>query len=365
MSGRHGSRHGRRQRGNPRGSAIKRGINKSINNVCVSSPFSPPHNIRIGNLSQNSNEDNSTSKRRTRDQWEANHHVSKAPPFHFYSSSESSRQAPQGDALNLPPVTPERKQLLGDGLDFNPTFDLNVSATSSSSTDFLAVITQTSDSEMETDMEEDDGTAMFHSSPQHTVSISHQNKRARLDKYNFPLRHAGEVAMENFNSSVHRCWWKSQKQSRTSKKSTCTFNLELCHVCNNATTGTKQPLKENGQKQANSLLSYFNRCPNKSKSSSCQQSSVTSRHPSSLSTSLNTSKTKASSKPSPNSQLCSYCDRPACNSCMKACEGGCNLHFCTFCSTINYDGPRERVLCFNCNEGSGDFDCPMVDTSIR
>jgi len=46
---------------------------------------------------------------------------------------------------------------------------------------------------------------------------------------------------------------------------------------------------------------------------------------------------------------CSFCDRIVCRpSCIHSCER-CYGRFCTFCSTVNYNGRLERIYCLDCN----------------
>ena len=378
MSGRYGTSSGRRQRGNQRGcaSTTRRGVNKN-SKMCVASvpPFSPSLNPSIGTLQLHwsPNGGIETSKRRTRDQWETTNQDIPRTHTRTYPTSETSGRVRPFTPSNFTtlPVTPDRQHYLDWRVNLDTSFDMKVSAAPES----LAVITQSSsdDSEMETEMDEDDSVKMFHSSPHHSISGIHHIKRSRTDQYTFSLKSTAESATEKSDRSVQTCWWKkNQKHTRTSRNdaNTAKSSLCLCHVCNNATSTSctasslKQPSKPNAQKQSNSLLSYFHRHPNPTKPPSCQSPSGPNSYPITISSAFNSSNTAAAALiPSQTLQSCAYCDRPACSSCTRACEGGCNLHFCTFCSTINYDGPMERVFCFNCHEGSGDFDCAMGDTS--
>ncbi len=44
---------------------------------------------------------------------------------------------------------------------------------------------------------------------------------------------------------------------------------------------------------------------------------------------------------------CGYCERGACSSCARPCDG-CGGVFCGTCSTINYDERMDRVFCLGC-----------------
>lgn len=54
-----------------------------------------------------------------------------------------------------------------------------------------------------------------------------------------------------------------------------------------------------------------------------------------------------------NLQSCNYCDRLSCSTCRRTCER-CVKVYCTFCSTINYDRPAERMFCLDCEQSLDD-----------
>ena len=49
---------------------------------------------------------------------------------------------------------------------------------------------------------------------------------------------------------------------------------------------------------------------------------------------------------------CRHCDRGICKTCLRGCEG-CGETYCSLCSTIDYGGPAERVLCLECSQRVG------------
>ena len=298
----------------------------------------------------------------------------------------------------------------------------------------LAVITQSSDSEMEFD--DDDALearsnlfghclppapAAPHRNNRKNCIFTAQRKKSRTDPYTFTLSAHAIPSPSGDNSAAATAtaqplWWKrqisgSQNKSMTPERSSSATRHCKCHVCQapapvpsanmdgdvhmnrhnpsryiqsqNSSNAegmdifaSNAPIKKHGCKQKNSLLSYFN--PSKSKSKSNPTTSQKLGNATKISTSSEMqsstlsqgSPTAAHVPVSLGSSLssCSYCDRPACNSCMRTCEGECNLRYCTFCSKINYDGPVERVFCFNCHdceceESGSDGDGCRMDTS--
>lgn len=109
------------------------------------------------------------------------------------------------------------------------------------------------------------------------------------------------------------------------------------------------------RKPKNSLLSYFNPTKSSAHTASYARNTASSLnpHPDALhraSAEVLQSQLKSQSMPS-----CSYCDRSTCRSCMRICEA-CVGQYCTFCSMIDYEGPMERIFCFNCRNNSTDKD---------
>lgn len=105
---------------------------------------------------------------------------------------------------------------------------------------------------------------------------------------------------------------------------------------------------EGKRKQKNSLLSYFRTTTTRSPPSVLHPSVVKERFSPTTSMTLET---------------CHYCDRLSCSTCRRTCER-CAKGYCTFCSTINYDRPVERMFCLDCEQsldvgGGGDEDVMM------
>jgi hypothetical protein len=365
MSGRYGTRNGnRRQRANHRGSATGK-------KRYAATVFSPPTGVITPSDSSNwnSNRNIELSKRRSRDHWESKMNVADTiSPCSATNPTQEEIAAPltPGTFATLP-VTPERQchQYAGWGENLYTNFGTSVTGTPEP----FVVISQPacSDSEMETEMDEDGD-----------VNIR-QKKKSRTDPYEFsfkPTLNSSSAMCGGMHQCAEACWWKDQKRTRTQRKNVAKTDIckeNLCHVCNTAITPPttnilKKPSKSHPKKQSNSLLSYFHRNSNSnpskpnSLSTPCHNDlgSGSGWRPDSGAMSVESAKTHSTAI---ETQSCAYCDRPACDSCIRSCEGGCQLHFCTFCSTINYDGPIERVFCFNCDEIQGDSDCAMSDDS--
>ncbi len=125
------------------------------------------------------------------------------------------------------------------------------------------------------------------------------------------------------------------------------------------TMGTK-PVKKN------SLLDYFSKSSKPSSSTKCansntlESSSVTSYAPTTRDTIQRSTNTAITPSMTRNLEQCAYCDKMTCASCLQHCEGCGNgisaPRYCTFCSTIDYQGIEERVFCSTCFEVSQDRD---------
>jgi hypothetical protein len=157
-----------------------------------------------------------------------------------------------------------------------------------------------------------------------------------------------------------------QKISRSSSTCTDSFpcTLQGRSFSSNPSQGEMYiapSVNQQEQKQQISLWSYFHPTK-KQQSHSCQHDDFSS-HTVTVARQQDSTKLNVSSCTLQNASFCcAYCDRPACQSCMRACEGGCNEYYCTFCSTIDYQGVQEKLLCFACRDnnhyggcsGSGD-----------
>ncbi|RKP26714.1 hypothetical protein SYNPS1DRAFT_27612 [Syncephalis pseudoplumigaleata] len=64
------------------------------------------------------------------------------------------------------------------------------------------------------------------------------------------------------------------------------------------------------------------------------------RHPTDVCQSGNTAQRFAG-------QPCAFCEKPYCQACLSECFA-CLQHFCSICSTINYDAAHERSICLSC-----------------
>ena len=283
----------------------------------------------------NQNGNNALSRRRTRE-WEPSYHESL-------------------------PVTPDRRvsNFLNEYLSSEAQGEESSLAESAP----FAIITQSSDSEME--MEDEDTSPNFFRDSFVSTDRT-QRKKCRNDNYMFhPTINASTpstvIASPNPNTKAsanvknqQQDWWKKQIRRDQTPPGPVSKALDQsckCHVCqapasqiqsqimtHEATKDTNErQIKLNATslpKQKNSLLSYFN--PTK-----------VVRNP--------TAPTMDSRKCQPVSMKpsllsCAYCDRSACASCMRSCEGGCNESYCTFCSRIDYEGIQERIFCFGCHD---------------
>ena len=178
------------------------------------------------------------------------------------------------------------------------------------------------------------------------------------------------------SANIQQSWWKKRQSSpeNTSFQNNNRFSLEdstcTCHVCKtNIPTKLKQAEKmtptscRNAQatasalvKQKNSLLAYFQH----SKPLQNRENG----------TSFLTKENEKYMNPGQShcgglSHLCSYCDRPACSDCTRQCEGECKAFFCTFCSRVNYEGVRERIFCFHCEDEESSEGCSMDTTQAK
>jgi hypothetical protein len=310
----------------------------------------------------NQHSSNVQSRRRTRE-WETTH----VDPHRIHSHL---------------PVTPDSRG--AEGFERFLPFEINDEAGSLTDRSAFSIITQSSDNEMEDD--------------QILMPIErNQRKKPRTDNHNFQptfdashstastiemvRTHISMDASANANvgvSSVHtktrpQCWWKIQNSNSSDTNHSPSFPISKidpsckCHVCQAPAPsqthaeimqldGTQTAFlhethrtNKSLPKQKNSLLSYFN--PTKQVRQSTSQSVDSQR----------TFKAQAISS-NLTLPLCAYCDRPACVSCMRSCEGGCSEVYCTFCSRIDYEGIQERVFCFGCHDGDVDSSCGM-DTS--
>jgi hypothetical protein len=173
-----------------------------------------------------------------------------------------------------------------------------------------------------------------------------------------PAHHHKNSKRIRFTPKPKQPWWKQQLCSTTTTNPVPPQHVfgahtpQCCFICQSSISSsnchphTKSELShvDSGNVnhdtsnsanrkaiQKNSLLSYFKP---KTTISSCIS--------------------KNSSNLQPNQQqktlvACSYCDRLACNpACVQTCES-CTKLYCTFCSTINYDGPTERTFCLDCS----------------
>jgi hypothetical protein len=185
-------------------------------------------------------------------------------------------------------------------------------------------------------------------------------------------------------------WWKRQAQFNGHDGDdglSTHIKRNTCHVCCQNLPGVKEeslasrmgmgalnqvPVQvvRQEQKQQNSLWSYFQPINRQMQQLQLQhlhrqKDSCLLTQASSVGTDTNTqlgitsSSGCATFSTVQNSiPCCAYCDRPACHSCMRVCEGGCSGYYCTFCSMIDYQGVQERVICFSCRENHG---CNDVD----
>ena len=134
------------------------------------------------------------------------------------------------------------------------------------------------------------------------------------------------------NSREKQPWWR-----RTPKPKNCSptpilcDNDSVCFVCESIFTPRFLFQESMDVMPANSLLAYF---PQKISSTAYRTKILPemSRH---------------------RVETCNFCERAACPSCMKQCEG-CKQVFCTFCSTSDYSfGSYARTVCIDC--------CPVAE----
>lgn len=362
-------------------------------NQMVTGISSPGGDASESMLSTSNRAVTTSFRRRTRDCWE----MAESELCHDSMWTSTGTNQAISDQFETLPVTPDRQhhfssKASGSKYLQQPALDH----------ESIAIITQTSDSEMETEM--DDHGHETHPYHCNHRSISHNaihhNKRSRTGNYSFthnsdPMSTTMEMKYQSKNclqkTEQQPCWWKHKKTTKVIRQSEIVRDEScVCHVCKNYSSSDasthmnmsqKQQLRTTNNNnvlhvpQKNSLLSYFHRqSQTTAPPNACNGTSIVkAAAASSMSNSIRKPTTDIAKKLQPTGTLssCTYCDRSACNSCMHACEGGCNsnLRYCTFCSTINYDGPQERVLCFNCHELSGtrtdgySSDCKMDITT--
>ncbi|GFH51238.1 hypothetical protein CTEN210_07714 [Chaetoceros tenuissimus] len=223
----------------------------------------------------------------------------------------------------------------------------------------LPVITQTSDSEMEEEEQYSQRKKMRTDDSRFSSSMD-----SSFNSISTPTR-------DTVSANIQQSWWKKKQSSPqntsfqnnnrfASEESTCT-----CHVCkSNIPTKLEQAEKitpasyRNTQatapvKQKNSLLAYFQH------SKSLQNGE---NGPSFQTKQTEKGMNSGRSNCGKISHLCSYCDRPACSNCTRQCEGECKAFFCTFCSRVDYEGVRERIFCFHCQDEENSEECSMDTT---
>uniref|UniRef100_A0A7S3PV10 Uncharacterized protein n=1 Tax=Chaetoceros debilis TaxID=122233 RepID=A0A7S3PV10_9STRA len=306
-------------------------------------------------------------------------------------------------SFSHPPVTPDRQARRNKK---EHPFQFTLGA----STNSLAFISQSSDSEMDDD-DHEINTNNAHFMPMQfqfgSFNYQEQRKRSRTDVgYNgtFPNTACNKNTIE---------WWKKQTSQQSSSRASCSMSsftsgpntcnstisrnanttVSKCHVCQieqqplttlpmsqkNVTTNTNinhtvmsvlpsssmstpssfyqhKPQHHSTRKPKNSLLSYFNPTKSSARTSSCTRDASSSLNPH-PSAEVPQVIAQAPSMPS-----CSYCDRSTCTSCMRICEA-CTGQYCTFCSMIDYEGPVERIFCFNCCNTNGSTDKDAMDMS--
>jgi hypothetical protein len=135
-------------------------------------------------------------------------------------------------------------------------------------------------------------------------------------------------------------WWKQKHRLSTCK--TKVEGADSCVVCQRTFPSggeiSSNTCPGTGMRD-NSLLAYFTPLNNDGD----QKHPPKPKH-SSLQAPLN----QPSAQDNPGSELCSFCERSACNDCIARCEE-CGDLFCSFCSTIDYYGTIARTLCLDCN----------------
>ena len=225
------------------------------------------------------------------------------------------------------------------------------------------VISQSSDSEMEDEE---------HIASQSLSSGDHNNK-PQDDFFDGNCSHAKRVrtngstlplSIDNRSRSPEKVeWWKkkrapnfSENQSihypTNSKSKRCANSI--CFVCQTThytTSDASNPVPKESvlidktiasMTQQNSLLSYFRTTPSNATANVSRMKNINQDSSNSMKRPLALDHFNKLSS-------CTYCDKLACVSCTRTC-GRCTGQFCTFCSTINYDGPVERTFCSDCDQ---------------
>ena len=251
------------------------------------------------------------------------------------------------------------------------------------------VITQSSDSEMDLDLDEEETslvpTSLLSSLSSSSLSSpispppppSLYRKRARLDfNYNFSMEDRTRTTLLDCNDqyqhpyqecqhdatdskSRHHCrqeWWKQRPKLPTH------VSPNTCFICHSPTPAENSdgeedrkscPMihKQEVKQQTNSLLSYFvSQSPSSTrvKPLKCQPGHAVVP----AQTQGRGGGRQQGRKSMSVSSSCHYCERISCQSCTLTCER-CSGRFCKFCSTINYDGPMERTFCLDCQSMEG------------
>mmetsp|Transcript_28399 Transcript_28399/g.42459 ORF Transcript_28399/g.42459 Transcript_28399/m.42459 type:complete len:329 (+) Transcript_28399:177-1163(+) len=162
----------------------------------------------------------------------------------------------------------------------------------------------------------------------------------------------GQTREEHYESSPEPMteWWKKKQSNNTpppsissttttlSTSNTNAGSKQTCFICLSTSSSPPSctiaaPVRKEPQ---NSLLSYFTHTTRRSTTHSTPTPKTSSSIGTSCSTIGFTNFTK-----------CTHCDRFACDSCAQACVS-CQMQFCTFCSTVNYDEEVERIFCLDC-----------------
>lgn len=153
-------------------------------------------------------------------------------------------------------------------------------------------------------------------------------------------------------------WWEHPQTTVDQREHTSSAEGTIepsCFVCQKQDFGASARCKGDGdvvdRKQSKSILSYFAPSPHSPDSSRDSTGTVplakTAHH---------------ESRRDRNFFNCAFCDRSACHSCMKECEG-CSDNFCTFCSTTNYTESAERYFCLDCDVKASVDSCDKMDLS--
>jgi len=228
------------------------------------------------------------------------------------------------------------------------------------------VISQSSDSEMEG---EEDITSQSLPSGDHNKKpqdgffdgICSHTKRARTNGSTLPPQTS---SIDNRSKSPEKVeWWKKKRNPHfienqsihcpTNSKSKRCAN-SICFVCQTthyATSDASNAVSKESvlidktiasMTQQNSLLSYFRTSPSNTTANVSRMKNINQDSRNSMKLPLALDHLNKLSS-------CNYCDKLACVSCTRTC-GRCTGQFCTFCSTINYDGPVERTFCSDCDQ---------------